>query len=144
MNITGAFIWGMTAEKKGISNTLMFLVILSFVGGIIGFFTYDRAAILVFTVIFGLMDRGMEAIVGPALAEIFGTKTASQLLPYKGMCFLLSNLISPLIQIITSYYLDAFSQLKFLYIFCVISLAIGIYYKIIHHQVTKQNIQHQE
>jgi MFS family permease len=132
MNITGAFLWGITSEKKGINNTLLLLVILSFVGGIVGFFSNNRIIIIIFTILFGLMDRGMETIVGPALVEIFGTKTASLLLPYKGMCFLLSNLISPILQIITSYFLDAFSQLKFLYIFCVISFIMGVYYKILH------------
>ena len=137
MNMVGAFIWGCTADKKGIKNTLVILVSLSFVGGLLGFFSINRIVIIIFIITFGLVDRGMETIVGPALAEIFGTKTASLLLPYKGLCFLLSNLISPLIQLLTATFLDSFSQLKLMSIFCLISAVIGIYYYIIQNKLTK-------
>jgi hypothetical protein len=37
------------------------------IGGILGFFSKNKVAIIIFIIFFGVGDRGMETIAGPAL-----------------------------------------------------------------------------
>jgi hypothetical protein len=59
-------------------------------------------------IIFGIGDRGMETIAGPALVEIFGLKTATLLLPYKGLSLILGFILAPIFQITTAKFFSPF------------------------------------
>jgi MFS family permease len=101
-NILGTFLWGFLAQKFGNITTISIVVGFGFVSGIFGFFSQHYFALVVFVILVGLSDRGMETIIGPALVEIYGLKSATMLLPVKGFCLIIGFLIAPIFQILTS------------------------------------------
>lgn len=107
-NILGTFLWGYLAHKFGNITTVSIVVSLTLVGGIIGFFSKNHIIIIIFIIFFGIGDRGMETIAGPALVEIFGLRTATLLLPYKGLSLIIGFLLAPVFQLITSTYFNSF------------------------------------
>lgn len=66
-NILGTFIWGFIAHKIGNIKTVALVGTFALIGGILGFFSYNKIVILLFMFIFGIGDRGMETIAGPVL-----------------------------------------------------------------------------
>jgi MFS family permease len=66
-NILGTFLWGYLAHKVGTITTVAIVVSFTLLGGIIGFFSRSHFAIILFIIVFGVGDRGMETIAGPAL-----------------------------------------------------------------------------
>lgn len=66
-NILGTFLWGYLAHHFGNITTISIIVSCTLLGGIIGFFSQNSFAIIVFIIIFGVGDRGMETVSGPAL-----------------------------------------------------------------------------
>ncbi len=58
-NIFGTFLWGFIAHKIG--NIMAVGIVGSFalIGGILGFFSYNKMVILLFMFVFGVGDRGM-------------------------------------------------------------------------------------
>ncbi len=66
-NIVGTFLWGYLAHKHGNIMTVSIVVSITLLGGIVGFFSRNHITIIIFMIIFGVGDRGMETIAGPAL-----------------------------------------------------------------------------
>ena len=101
-NILGTFLWGFLAQKFGNIMTIGMVAGFGFISGLFGFFSEHSFALVVFISLVGLADRGMETIIGPALVEIYGLKSATMLLPVKGFCLIIGFLIAPVFQILTS------------------------------------------
>jgi len=66
-NIFGTFLWGFLADKYGVLKTITVIGSFSLLGGILGFFSNNFIVLIIFMIIFGLGDRGMETVAGPAL-----------------------------------------------------------------------------
>lgn len=66
-NILGTFLWGFLAHKLGNIKTVSVVGVCTLIGGILGFFSKNKVAIIIFIIFFGVGDRGMETIAGPAL-----------------------------------------------------------------------------
>jgi fluoride ion exporter CrcB/FEX len=66
-NIVGTFVWGYFGESKGVLKTLLVVVSAGLVAGILGFGSTNSTILLIFMLLIGLCDRGMETIAGPAL-----------------------------------------------------------------------------
>jgi len=101
-NILGTFLWGFLAQKFGNITTIGLVAGLGFLSGVFGIFSSHSFALVIFIILVGLADRGMETIIGPALVEIYGLKSATTLLPVKGFCLIVGFLIAPVFQILTS------------------------------------------
>lgn len=66
-NILGTFLWGFLAHKLGNITTVGIVVSFTLIGGILGFFTQTKPILVFYILIFGIGDRGMETVAGPAL-----------------------------------------------------------------------------
>lgn len=140
-NIVGTFLWGYLAQKFGNITTMIFIVTVSLISGILGFFSKTSLILIIYIVFIGLADRGMETVTGPALVEIFGLKTATMLLPYKGLSLIIGFLFAPVIQLMTARLFNPFEELNFLSLFSLISCVIGYYYaqKYRHYDLARQH-----
>jgi MFS family permease len=100
-NVLGTFIWGYIAHRFGNIRTIYLISFITLLGGILGFYSEKYGVIIMFIFIFGLGDKGMETIAGPALVDLFGIKMATALLPYKGLSLIIGFILAPIIQLIT-------------------------------------------
>ena len=68
----------------------------------------------------------MLTLMGPGLVDIFGIKTGTMLLPYKGLSIYLGYASAPLLYLILSSQLSPHSYLKFLWILSIIVLILAL------------------
>lgn len=107
-NILGTFLWGFLAHKIGNITTVAIVVSFTLFGGILGFFSHNHIVLVFFMFAFGIGDRGMETLAGPTLVEIYGLRTATLLLPYKGLSLIIGFLLAPILQLLTTKFLNPF------------------------------------
>lgn len=122
ISIGGAFFWGWLGDYKGIYFTILLLSILDLGGKIFSDFAFNKPMIIVMVCLIGLISKSMTTLAGPGLAEIFGLKLGTQLLPLKGVAIIIGYILVPLFQILLAKYLNPHEYLVFVSFFSLITL----------------------
>lgn len=95
----GRFFWGYLVDKFPFKNIIITLNILAIITGLTLPFMINQTSFAIFYLSCSFFDGGVMSVIGPGLLHIFGLNIGVKLLGAKGISFVLSLMLIPILSL---------------------------------------------
>lgn len=95
----GRFFWGYLVDKFPFKNIIITLNILAIITGLTLPFMQTQALFAIFYLSCSFFDGGVMSVIGPGLLHIFGLNIGTKLLGVKGISFVFSLMLIPILSL---------------------------------------------